>query len=37
MDKTSSQTNFTNFVKNEVVTNYSYTSELLSCHVCKRT
>ena len=37
MAKTLSQKNFMNFVKNEIVTGYSYTCELLICHVCKRT
>ena len=35
--KTLSQKNFMNFIKNEIVTGYSYTCELLICHVCKRT
>ena len=37
MAKTLSQKNFMNFIKNEIVTGYSYTCELLICHVCKRT
>ena len=37
MAKTLSQKNFMNFIKNENVTGYSYTCELLICHVCKRT
>ena len=35
--KTLSQKNFMNFIKNKIVTGYSYTCELLICHVCKRT
>ena len=35
--KTSSQKNFMNFVRNEILTGYSYTCELHICHVCKRT
>ena len=34
MAKTLSQKNF---IKNKIVTGYSYTCELLICHVCKRT
>ena len=39
MAKTLSQENFMNFIKNDIVTgyHYSYTCELLICHVCKRT
>ena len=37
MAKTLSEKNFMNFIKNEIVTGYSYTCELLICHVCKRT
>ena len=37
MAKTLSQKNFMNFIKNKIVTGYSYTCELLICHVCKRT
>ena len=37
MAKTLSQKNFMNFVKNEIVTSYSYPCELLICHVCKHT
>ena len=37
MAKTLSQKNLRNFVENEIVTGYSYTCELLICHVCKRT
>ena len=37
MAKTLSQKNFMNFIKNDIVTGYSYTCELLVCHVCKRT
>ena len=37
MAKTLSQKNFMNFVRNEILTGYRYTCELLICHVCKRT
>ena len=37
MAKTLSQKIFINFIKKEIVTGYSYTCELLICHVCKRT
>ena len=37
MSKTLSQKNFMNFVRNEILTSYRYTCELLICHVCKRT
>ena len=37
MVKTLSQNFFMNFIKNEIVNGYSYTWELLICHVCKRT
>ena len=37
MAKISSQKNFMNFVRNEILTGYSYTCELHICHVCKRT
>ena len=35
--KSLSQKNFMNFIKNDIVTGYSYTCDLLICHVCKRT
>ena len=37
MAKTLSQKNSMNFVRNEILTGYRYTCELLICHVCKRT
>ena len=37
MAKTLSQKNFMNFVRNEILTGYRCTCELLICHVCKRT